>query len=68
MAVPRVDITTNLEGFYAESTMREETTYEILSPKLTEECEREIPIFVDGRDHRLLPSQLPTDAEEVEVN
>ena len=56
-----------LEEGYAESGVNEETYYEVCSPRLTESCEREIPIFVEDRN-TVIPSQLPQDAEESEVS
>ena len=55
-----------LETFQAESVVNEERSYEVYSPKLTEDCERTIPIFVEPHE-KIILSQISQDAEEVEV-
>ena len=57
---------TTIEELEAESTVDEETYYEVYSPKITEHCEREIPIFVEDRNY-MIPSQVSKDAEEAQV-
>ena len=52
-----------LEAALAESEVNAETYYEVYSPRLTESCEREIPIFVEALEN-VIPSQFPKHAEE----
>ena len=57
---------TGIEEFEAKLSVDEDTGYEVFTSKLDEQCEREIPIFLDDRDY-LIPSQVTRNTEEAEV-
>ena len=57
---------TKIDEFEAKLGVNEDTGYEVFTSKLDEQCEREIPIFLDDRDY-LIPSQVTKSTEEAEV-
>ena len=57
---------TKVDQFAAKTKLGEVAHYEVISPKIDEQFEREIPIFLDDRNY-MIPTQVTKDSEEAEV-
>lgn len=57
---------TKVDQFAATTELDEEAHYEVFSPKIDEQFEREIPIFLDDRNY-MIPTQVTKNTEEAEV-
>ena len=55
-----------VEELEAKSAINEEVNYEVYSPRIAEQCEREIPIFLEDRNY-LKPSQISEYVQESQV-
>ena len=64
----RVIHTTKIDEEFAGVTgVEEDAYYEVLSPKINEQIQREVPIFVQDRGY-IIPSQLSRDTQQTEVS
>ena len=57
---------TEVDRFAAKTELNAGIHYEVFSPKIDEQLEREIPIFLDDRNY-MIPTQVTKDTEEAEV-
>ena len=55
------------EEFAGVTGVEEDSYYEVLSPKINEQIQREVPIFVQDRGY-IIPSQVSRDTQQTEVN
>lgn len=55
------------EEFASVTGVEEDAYYEVLSPKISEQIQREVPIFVQDRGY-IIPSQVSRDTQQTEVS
>ena len=55
------------EEFAGVISVEEDAYYEVLSPKISEQIQREVPIFVQDRGY-IIPTQVSRDSQQTEVN
>ena len=55
------------EEFAGVTGVEEDAYYEVLSPKINEQMQREVPIFVEDRGY-IIPSQVSRNTQQTEVS
>ena len=55
------------EDFAGVTSVEEDSYYEVLSPKINEQIQREVLIFVQDRGY-IIPSQVSKDTQQTEVS